>query len=209
MHLGLKYMVRFNSRPSRTTVEGFLMTKAEISSKRDRKRPMHSGKRWKASWGWEGLAADHTWGAASPSRLPSWVPQSGSRMQSGLCPRKEVPPPGSEEELTLWHRGQQQLWEAVPDHPGLKSPTQYTRLPSAPKLLFWPHGRHSRLTNILAPCLNGNKTSSWSPSQEETTQVSSKNEKDKDSPLWPSWGRSTKYQPTQKRCLDHTAAKRL
>ena len=161
------------------------MTKAEISSKRDRKRPMHSGKRWKASWGWEGLAADHARGAASPSCLPSWAAQSGSRMRSGLCPRKEVPPPGSEEELTLGHRGQQQLWEAVPDHPGLKSPTQYTRPPTAPKLLSWPHGRHSRLTNILAPCLNGNKASSWSPSREGPAQASSKTETDKDSPLWP------------------------
>ena len=37
---------------------------------------MRSGKRWKASWGWEGLAADRAWGA-----VPSWA---HSREQRGL-----------------------------------------------------------------------------------------------------------------------------
>lgn len=73
MHLGLKYMVIFNTFPSRTTVEGFLMTKTERGSKgreREQCTPERNGKPVRRGGG-KGQAADHPWGATSPHSSPT------------------------------------------------------------------------------------------------------------------------------------------
>lgn len=61
-------------------------------------------------------------GSSEPFTPPLLGPTVRKQDAVWAVRQKEVPPPGSEEELTLGHRGHQQLQGAVPDHPGLRVP---------------------------------------------------------------------------------------